>query len=166
MKLYVVYHNDPECPEKVLITENKDKANLFIKRYNEVNYKPEYDEQGMEINRLTADKMYMIEIDTEEEEKKTDKLLGNYKEYSYLYIKCKDGEYFKLFPEYSFTKYKIIDEEDDDSDEYENFYLDDKGTNSYSVIIRHEKTTNMKLTEDMINRAKQIRREYSFLFRK
>lgn len=163
MKLYEVYHNDPECPERIIMTTDKNKAIRFIDKYNKLNYKPVYDEEGREINQLTADKMYLIEIDLDEEERKFDKLFDEYKEYRYICIDCIGGNEFKLNTENSFIRYNYIEDKDYDYDEYEGFYVISSENDSYRVILR-EKIDTKDLNEDLIKKVKQKRKENSYLF--
>ena len=71
MTIYQVYQNDPECPELLFKTADKNKANRFIEQYNLWNTDKETDP--------FVDKyLYCLQYDTDNMETEADKVISSY----------------------------------------------------------------------------------------
>lgn len=80
-KLYTVYHNNPECPEKIFETFEREKAVQFCEEYNRTN-NPENE------NTWTTDRMDYCETDLSDIENKASEIIDTYVKKKKVYFIC------------------------------------------------------------------------------
>ena len=154
MMLYTVYKSDWECPEIIFHTCDKNKAEQFVKNFNELNYDKN--------NPDSMDKVYIRELNTDDIENEADKVINKYQKKIVTTI-----NYHKLKPDYDInaTKYQFINiDEVQDSAEIYDYQADFNQWNEAYIRLITDEFPNLEDENVQAHIKDLIDKEYKFQY--